>query len=122
MAPQLLGLESGRKLLIGVALPLVIVGSLLGVALVAPSVGFLALLAAATGGAVLYMAIANDMRADNYATRSTLDGSAGAGIEAADWTDEQNPEMTRLTGTLQVFGAGLGVAGLLGLAAFALVL
>jgi len=116
----MLGLEAGRKLLIGVALPIAVVGSLLGVALVAPAVGFVPLLAVTVGGAMLYMGIANDMRADNYATRSTLDGSAGVGISTADWTEEENPEMNRLTGTLQVLGAGFGTAGLLGLAAFAL--
>lgn len=116
-----LGLESGRKLLYGVALPLVVVGALLGVALVRPALGFLALMAATIGGAVLYMAIANDMRAQNYANRSTMSGSSGVGIRATDVTDEQNPDMGRVAGTLQIVGAGLGTAGLLGLVAFALV-
>lgn len=122
MTSQTLGLEAGRKLLYGVVLPAAVVGALLGVALVAPAVGFLALLAATIGGAVLYMAIANDVRAQNYANRSTLSGSGGVGVQASDPTDEQNPRMGRLAGTLQVGGAGLGTAGLLGLAAFALVL
>lgn len=120
VARQIFGLEGGRKLLYGVALPVAVVGALLGVALVAPTVGFLALLTTTFGGAVLYMAIANDARAQNYANRSTMDGSGGAGVQAGDPTDEENPRMGRLAGTLQVVGAGLGVAGLLGLATFAL--
>jgi hypothetical protein len=119
MALQSLGPESGRKLLYGVVLPAVVVGALLGVALAAPAIGFLALMAATIGGAVLYMAIANDMRAQNYANRSTMSGSSGVGIQATDVTDEKNPEMGRLTGTLQLVSAGLGAAGLLGLVAFA---
>lgn len=122
MVLHALGPEPGRKVLFGAAAPLTIVAALFGVALAAPAVGFLLLLAATSAGAVLYMAIANDMRSDYYHSRSTMGGSEAAGLQGGDWTDEQNPRMSRTTGTLQVFGAGLGVAGLLALAAFALLL
>jgi len=122
MALHALGPEPGRKVLYGVIAPLTIVATLFGVTVAAPAIGLLALVVATAAGAVLYMAIANDVRRNYYWSRSTIGGNPAVGLQAGDWTDEQMPRMSRITGTLQVFGAGLGVAGLLGLAAFALVL
>jgi hypothetical protein len=63
------------------------------------------------------LAFASDTRAQSYVNRSTMNGAAGVGINAsADPHEEQSAEMTSVVGRLQVFGAGLGVLGLLGLA------
>lgn len=122
MALHTLGPEPGRKLLYGIALPLTIVAADLGVALAAPALGVLALVATTLIGAVLYMAIANDVRRNYYWARSTMGGNPAVGLQGGDWTEERMPRMSRITGTLQVFSAGLGTAGLLGLAAFAVLL
>jgi hypothetical protein len=120
MALRSLGPSPGRKLVYGVVLPATVVAALLGVALVAPSAGFLALMAATVGGAVLYMTISKDMPMDDYANRHDFAERGGPGGQSTDPTDEENPETDRLTGTLRLVGAGLGAAGILGLVAFAL--
>lgn len=122
MSHHILGPEPGRKLRYGVLAPLTIVAAVLGVAVVARAAGFLALVTTTAVGAVLYMSIANDVRSDYYHSRSTMGGSEAVGLQAGDWTDEQMPRMSRVTGALQLFGAGLATAGLLGLVAFAVLL
>jgi len=122
MTLHTLGPELGRKLRYAVIAPLTVVAAVLGVAVVARGIGFLALVATTGIGAVLYMAIANDVRRNYYWSRSTIGGNPAVGVQSGDWTDEQMPRMTRITGALQLFGAGLATAGLLGLVAFAVVL
>jgi len=122
MIRQALQLERNRKLLVGVVAPLAIVVPITALGFTRPSVGFFGLMGAAVVGALLFMAIANDMRAQNYLNRSTVGGSAGAGLDAtAQPHEERNVQMNRITGTLQVFGAGLGTVALLALAVFLVV-
>lgn len=121
MFRQLLGAEPRRAVLVGVVAPLLIVGPLFGLGLGDPELGFFGLVGATALGAALFMAIAQDKRAEYFVSRSTRGESATFGIDSgAQPHEERNPVLSRLTGTLIVFGAGLASTGLLALTAFVL--
>ena len=119
MSLQILGAEPRRAVLVGVVAPLLVVGPLFAVGLTDPPVGLFGLIGATMLGAALFMAIAQDQRAEFFAARSTRGQSAAFGIDGgAKPVDEQNPVLSRVVGTLMVFGAGLASIGLLTLALF----
>jgi len=121
MSLQILGAEPRRAVLVGVVAPLLIVGPLFAVGLTDPPIGLFGLIGTTMLGAALFMAIAQDQRAEFFAARSTRGQSAAFGIDSgAQPVDEQNPVLSRVVGTLMVFGAGLALTGMLALGAFLL--
>lgn len=122
MSLRILGAEPRRAVLVGVVAPLLIVGPLFAFGLTDPPVGLFGLIGATMLGAALFMAIAQDQRAEFFAARSTRGQSAAFGIDGgARPQDEQNPVLSRVVGTLMVFGAGLASLGLVALALFLVV-
>lgn len=119
MSLRVLGAEPRRAVLVGLVAPLLIVGPLFGLGLGSPSVGFFGLMGATAVGAALFMAIAQDQRAEFFSARSTRGGNPAFGIDSgAQPHEESNPVLSRFVGTLMVFGAGLASTGLLALAVF----
>jgi len=122
MALQILGTEPRRKLLFGVVLPVAIVAPIVALGTVRPGLAFAGLLGSGILGGSLYMINATDQRAESFASRATRGGSTSVGIDAgAKPHEEIQSPLSRLGGTLQVFGAGLGVVAFLGLGLFSVV-